>query len=366
MLIYIINFAVNMALGLLILGPHPREASNKRRAVYLIITAIQLALLCGLRAESVAYDTSNYIRVFNMSVKDLSSTEFNSARVEIGFYYLCQLIGLLGGTPTTLLLVCSLFIMGATCLFVYRHSDNVLFSVFILLCFPYYYTSFDIVRHYIAVAFFLLAYRYLEEKKPIRYAIIVMLGFVFHKVALFFLLVYLVRHLRNTPITWTLFFTGSVVLCFHAKDLARLVILVLERFANYTNENNTWLSGFGGGIKTAVLYGAILILTLILYNNLEEREERDEHALHYVLLLFCFSVVFINVRMMIRFMVAFIPLLAIAFPRLNNRENARDTKTATFITYAFLALGVFYHGFMLLTNWQNVVPYVSVFEQPIV
>lgn len=366
MLIYIINFAVNMALGLVILGPRPREASTKRRAVYLIITAIQLALLCGLRAEAVAYDTKNYIRVFNMSVKDLTSTEFNSARVDLGFYYLCQLIGLLGGTPTTLFLLCSLFIMGATCLFVYRHSDNVLLSVFILLSFPYYYTSFDIMRHYIAVAFFLLAYRYLEENRFIPYAIIVMLGFPFHKVAVFFLLVYLVRHLKNSPLTWASFFTGSVVLCFHAKDLARLIILVLERFANYTNEDNTWLSGYGGGIKTAVLYGAILIFTLILYNNLENKEERDERALHYVLLLFCFSVVFINVRMMIRFMVAFIPLLAIAFPRLNDRENARDTKTATFITYAFLALGVFYHGFMLLTNWQNVVPYVSVFEQPIV
>ena len=363
MLIYIINFVANMALGLAILGPHPREASPKRRAVYLIITALQLALLCGLRAECMAYDTKNYIRVFNLSVQDMTTGEFNSPRVELGFYYLCQLIGRLGGTPTTLFLICSLFIMGATCLFVYRHSENVLFSVFILLSFPYYYTSFDIMRHYIALAFFLLAYRYLEEKKFIPFAIIVMLGFPFHKVAVFFLLIYLVRYLKNSPLTWAFFFTGSVVFCFHAKEIAGLIVKVMERFANYTNEGNTWLSGFGGGIKTAVLYGAILTFALILYNNLESREECHERDLHYVLLLFCFSVVFINVRMMIRFMVSFIPLLAIAFPRLNNRENARDPKTATFITYAFLGLGLFYHAFMLWTNWQNIGPYVSIFEQ---
>ncbi|MBQ8174730.1 MAG: EpsG family protein [Clostridia bacterium] len=363
MLIYIVNFALNMALGFLSMGLHPREASAKRRAVYLAITAVQLALLCGLRGETVGFDTDNYIRIFDSSISDLTTGEYNSTRVELGFYYLCLLIGILGGDATTLLLLCAFFIMGATCLFIYRHSDNVLLSVFVILCFPFYYSSFDIVRHYVALSFFLLAYKYLEEKKPIPYFLIVLAGFIFHKVAVLFVFVYFIRHLRNTPITWALFGTGSVIFCFFTKDIARVVIDLAGRLSGYVSEESTWLSGFGGGIKTAVLYGAILILALILYNNLENREEKDERALHYVLILFCFSVVFINVRMMIRFIVTFIPLLAIAFPRLNAPENARDTKTTRYVTLAFMALGIFYHGFMLLTNWQNVVPYVSVFSQ---
>lgn len=362
MLVYIFNFAANMLLGFLVLGLKPREASKKRRAVYLTLTAIQLALLCGLRGPSVAYDTDNYLRIFENSVKDLTTGEFNSSRVELGYYYLCQLVGILGGTATTVNLLCSFFTMGASCLFLYRHSDNVLLSVFTLLCFPFYYTSFDIVRHYIAVAFFLLAYKYLEEKKPIRYFIIVMLGFVFHKVAIFFVFLYFIRNLKNSPISWALFGVGSVFFCFFTKDIARMVIDLAGRLSGYVSEESTWLSGFGGGIKTAVLYGGILILMLILYNNLENREVRDERALHNVLILFCFSVVFINVRMMIRFIVAFIPLLAIALPRLNDPDNARDKLTANYITVLFVALGIFYHGFMLATNWQNVVPYVSVFE----
>ncbi len=361
MLIYILNFTFDMALGLLILGMHPREAPPKRRAVYLVITAIQLALLCGLRAESVGYDTGNYIRMFNSNVADLETDRFNAWNIELGFYYLCQLIGLLGGNATVLFLVCSLFVMGATCLFLYRHSDNVLLSVFVILCFPFYYSSFDIVRHYMAVAFFLLAYRYLEEKKPIPYFLIVLAGMTFHKVAILFIFVYFIRHLRNSPLTWMLFGTGSLIFCFYTKEIARFVIDVSGRLAGYVTEDSSWLSGYGGGIKTAVLYGAILILTLILYNNLEDREEKDERALHYVLILFCFSVVFINVRMMIRFIILFIPLLAIAFPRLNAPENARDKSTAGYLTLAFVLLGVFYHGFMLLTNWQNVVPYIPVF-----
>ena len=362
MLIYILNFILNMGLGFLILGKNPRETTNTKKAIYLLITFVQLGLLSGLRGESVGYDTTNYYTAFSNSVSGLKEGLINPSGVEWGFYQLSLLIGALGGNASVLILVCALFIMGSCCLFIYRHSENVLMSVFIIMSFPYFYSSFDIVRHFIATSFFLLAYKYLENRKLIPYLILLLIGSQFHLVALFFIPLYFVRNLRNTPLTWGVAGVSSLVLCFFLKDMARIVISLVERWTHYMNDTSTWLEGFGGGIKTAVLYGALLLIALALYNNKKERGFRDECALHYVLLLFCFSVIFINVRMMTRFIMTFGALLAIAIPRLTSPDDTHSEQTANVLSVATVVLGLVYHGFMLFTNWQNVVPYVSIFS----
>ena len=291
-----------------------------------------------------------------------SNAAIKSSGVELGFYYLCLFIGALGGNAEVLILISALFITGSCCLFIYRHSENVLMSVFIIMSFPYFYSSFDIVRHFIATSFFLLAYKYLENRKLIPYLILLLIGSQFHLVALFFIPLYFVRNLRNTPLTWGVAGVSSLVLCFFLKDMARIVISLVERWTHYTNDTSTWLEGFGGGIKTAVLYGSILLIALALYNNKKERDFRDECALHYVLLLFCFSVVFINVPMMTRFIMTFGALLSIAIPRLASPTGTHDQKTANYLLAVFILLGLVYHAFMLSMSWQNVVPYVSIFS----
>ena len=50
--------------------------------------------------------------------------------------------------------------------------------------------------------------------------------------------------------------------------------------------------------------------------------------------------------------------LAIAIPRLFDKKNTHDLQIRNFVFVLFLIIGCVYHGFMLLTSWQNVVPYI--------
>ena len=158
MIIYIIFFLLNMLIGALLLNKKNKN-NPAHKSAYLIFTTLQYGILAGLRSINVGWDTITYSRLFSEVPDSFQAVAHTHFREEIGFNYLCSLIKICGGDYQTFLLITSIFIVGSCCIFIYRHSHNVLMSVFIILCFPYYYTSLDIIRHYLAVSFFLLGYK---------------------------------------------------------------------------------------------------------------------------------------------------------------------------------------------------------------
>jgi len=91
---------------------------------------------------------------------------------------------------------------------------------------------------------------------------------------------------------------------------------------------------------------------------LKDKSRKDMCAVNYVLLLFVFSIIFINARMMTRMIMTSIALLAIAMPQLLDASRTRSLQNRLLLKTGFVVIGLGYHAFMLLTNWQNVVPYI--------
>ena len=360
--IYIISFILNMLFGLsLNLNNQGRYNFNEininpiKRKIYLFVTAIQLGLICGFRSELMAYDTEEYKIIFDMCPSTWDTLFDKTSYVEVGFRVFCALIKIFGGEFQTMLIISSLFVMGSCCTFIYRHSKDVLLSVFIIISFPFFYSSFDIVRHFLATAFLLLGYKYVEERKFFKFLIFMFLGGLFQTGIWIFFPLYFAKTFKWN---WKIMFFAIISTALIFVLLKPIVIFITNLLGKSSGLESGWVGEFGGGIKTALMYGIILLLAITCFYQLKDPDQKDMTAVNYILLLFVSSVIFIQARMMTRVIMTLAAFLAIAMPQLLDKSRTKSDLNYFALKFSFIIIGFVYHAFLLLTNWQNVVPYI--------
>lgn len=363
MIIYIIFFVCNILFGLSLCFVGRKFYSNElnrnkiKRRIYLIVTTLQYGLLCGLRAISMGYDTFSYQIIFDMTPGSWSTLFVRTSYVEMGFSLLCSFVKILGGNYRTLLIICSLFSMGACCVFLNRYSNNVILSVFIIISFPFFYSQFDVIRHFLAVGCFLLAYKYIEEKKFIKYLVLILIGATFHKIVLLFIPLYFVRKIKFDATFVIIMFTITLLLYLFMTDIAFFIAEIMGKGGNQLIETG-FLGADAGGFKTMLMYVAILVLSFLAYLLIDEKKDTDRVYLFYIALVVVSSIVSMNARIAIRFIMSFVPLMSIAIPHLFSFKRTSSKKVMIALTICFMLIGLIYHGFMLISNWSNVVPYI--------
>jgi len=359
--IYIAVFLIEMLLGFIILGIHPQNASNRKKIIYLALTTAILGTLCGLRSSLVGYDTESYYISFERTSDTISGILSNEQHIETGFAALCTLVKVLGGNFTHLLLFCSFFIIGSFAIFVYRHSQNVLLSIFILMCFPYYYSSFDIIRHFMATSFLLLGYKYILNGKFVKYALLIIVGSVFQNTGLIYLLLYPLLRAKWSSKLFLSIGAGTLIIMLFATSIAGFVVEKTGRFSLIAEE---WVGQFAGGELTALMYFILFVLACLARNNIKYKSRECNMSIISVLLLFAFSLIFIESRIATRYIMTFSGLLTVAMPCLLDKEAATSKSLNSTLLLSFVVIGLLYHAFMLYTNWQNVVPYIPVMVYP--
>lgn len=353
MLVYIVNFILCMVVGIL-LGMYKEDASKKNKIIYLVYCTVQLGLLCGCRSVFVAYDTQSYFDIYDQVYNSWEHLFSRYGNLEIGYTVLNIGFKTLGIPFRCLLILSSLFITSSWCLFIYRHSRNVLFSVFLILCFPYYYYSFDIMRHFIAVSFVLLGYKYVKQRKIIPFAIFIILGSLFQRIALIFIVIYIIEIIPWNKIWLSILTVGSILTLAFQEQIYWLMEKILHKHIG-----GFWYGEFAGGIKTMIMYGTLAGLALfVYYKDCKEKTKECQVALGFIFCVFASSIMFVKAAIVIRILLAFLPFMAVGFPELlcngSNIVNAKRNKLE--IGYV-LAVGLAYHAFMMWYNVQNVIPY---------
>lgn len=331
------------------------DDKNKNKKVYLFITTLQYGLLAGFRDTVMSYDTSAYEIVFNRIYIGWDNLNANTSWIENGYYILCLAIKTLGGDFRILLIVSSIFIIASTSVFIYRHSKNVVLSVFFLISFPYFYTSMDIIRHYISLSWVLLGYKYVEEQKIIKYLMFILVGAQFHVFAYLMLPIYYFYKLKWNKLSIMIYLIGTILIYFFVGNVADIITaLIGKSVANYSY----WIGEDAGGIKTVFMYIIFAVIIWVSYNNLLQKNKNTDLALNSTMLLLSSAVIYTNSRLFIRVLVAILPFVAISIPEVLNINNAINKKVAFLSKTFIIIIGIAYHLYMLLNNWQNVVPYI--------
>ncbi len=241
---------------------------------YMILCSLALIFVMGLRSKYAGtMDTYFYTTVFEGAEKYFSLGEYlNHSKIfeeefffsEVGFSIYVWLIAQFFSNAQWLLLITAVIVVGATSNFISKNSKDPLVSWIVFVCLGSMTFAMNGMRQAIAMSICLLSYRYAREKKPIRFFLLVLLAVLFHKSAMIFALVYLMRNMKANFKTF-IFLTTVVVLFLAFAD--RLAFL----YDSMTGEDYATGESFeSGGIVTILIYIIAIVLPLLTYKRLKD------------------------------------------------------------------------------------------------
>ena len=358
MAIYFLYYGALVGIGVLLQLAGALK-SNRGRAAYLILVGITLTVIGGARDFSVSYDGTTYAEVFDkFAASAWIPPQKYTFFMEYGFYVLCKLIATLGGTARTMFWITSAFVAVSVCVFIYQNTRQTLFATVILLSFPFFYSSFDLIRYYLAVSIVLLAFQCAKNGSFFPYACLIALACLFHKTAIIFLTLYFLPKIRWNGLTVLLLLGCTVAVSAFAHPLAVFFSRIFQDYTSYVyGMNQNWIGSFAGGIKTAGMYLVVACIAGFAYGNLVEKTSAQNQYLGYVAITSALSVVFVTSSIAIRLLVTMLPFMSVGLAELLQIKASKDAKLQVFLQYITVLLCVAYHSFLIMNNWQHIVPY---------
>lgn len=154
------------------------------------IPAFFLSIFVGMRGVVSGYDYLVYKYFYELNYKE------NPYGYELLFVYSRNLVKALGGDYNIFILILGIFFVLGTCYIFNRYSENPSLVLLIYLSTFFFWHNFNILRNFVAIILFYFALKFILEKKPIHYFILIIIGINFHKTALILLPFYFIGDLR--------------------------------------------------------------------------------------------------------------------------------------------------------------------------
>jgi len=160
--------------------------------------------------------------------------------------------------PQLFFIVTSFIIVYLTYRTVKRHSCNIMLSTLIFLSLPLYFlNSLSIIRQYVAVSIIFYAYTFIKERQLLKFLLAALLAALFHKSAIFAVVLYWLYDLKLTTVHYViLFFLGLV-----SSSLSyNLVELIAPQYLTYLDRK----VGVGGNMILLLfqLAGFFMLFTI--------------------------------------------------------------------------------------------------------
>ena len=217
---------------------------------WLILAALPMAFVSGFRWD-VGVDSLNYFYVYSNILYGYNT------HVEIGFELLCRALLLITEDVSLLFLVCAVITTTLVIAAVRRGSSDYFLSVFLYIALGYFFYSMNSIRHYMALAIFLFAYRWLKEKKLLPYIAAVLAAACFHKIALVALPLYFLLNIKWKPYWYAVFGGGLLAVSFFHRQILDFIYQFV--FGFYQSIEAEYVSVSWFNIAVALALSALVL-----------------------------------------------------------------------------------------------------------
>ncbi len=212
--IFIVNYLLILFWGVVLLYARRQEDTlgkkKQRKQLFVALACLQWILISGLRSDMVGADTETYMQLFRAH----SAMRWDTLFQQIGLYFrspdmelayepayllLEKLIGTFTSSHTVYKFIIAIIFMTALGNYVYRYSDDPCMSF--LLYNALFYNMFSLTgyRQVVAVALVgLYGYQFIRQRRPIPFLICLVIGSLFHRTTLIFILFYLLGNKKIT------------------------------------------------------------------------------------------------------------------------------------------------------------------------
>ncbi len=142
-------------------------------SIFLILFAVSACRL------NVGNDYAKYVEFMHLIACDA----YNYVPTEAGFNALVAVLYRLAGNENFLLVfgVFAFLTIGLFLKAMYEQSDSFGLSFFLFMAFGFYFSTFNTVRYYLALALALYSVKYVLKKEWVKFLLLVLLGSTFHK-----------------------------------------------------------------------------------------------------------------------------------------------------------------------------------------
>lgn len=249
-----------------------RNDIDYRRKFICAWSGTLMFLFSALHNEKVGIDMWTYYRLYKqdsvMSFGEILAADhhFEQGRDKT-FHVLMHLLSFISDNPQIMIVFIGLVLSIAVCVLFYRYSCDPGLSLLMFICFREFAFTVTGLRQALAMAFTFSSIKYIEEKKPMRFFILVLIAGLFHASALVFVFAYPIARIRKSKtLVLSAIFASAVAISLGKSTLGRFmsaVPLLGVRFAGKiaAAENAT------SGTTMLIIYFVITLIGLYLVNR---------------------------------------------------------------------------------------------------
>lgn len=205
MLIYYILYSF-FGISTVIVGSPGIKDKERAQKTSFVICIIALILLFGLRHPSMGndlhYGMSNgylgsFMQIGHYSWKSVLSG-IQIRNYEYGFILFNKIIYSIYPHQQALLLGCAVVSWSLLGYTIYKNTDSPIMSLVIYMGLPSLLMMFSGLRQTLAFSIAAFSFNFIKEKKPIKFIITVLVAWLFHSSAFFFLVAYPCYYIKRT------------------------------------------------------------------------------------------------------------------------------------------------------------------------
>jgi hypothetical protein len=353
MAVYLLNFLSIPIYDLII---------KKRKKLLLFIIALQTFLILALRSETLGVDLADSYKIFyehyrTMPLKDIIlgfrplGVSAHDYGVESGYVLLNYIIGKLGFSFHSFLVIYAAIVVIGVSVFISRYCEDVALGFATFIAIGGFVSSFGILRQSLGLVILLFALPSLVHRKFWKYCLFVFLAGLFHSALLIAIALYFLTMLKANRALYIAMIGGSVALVFLTPLVYNAVIFpILAKMNKYY-----YLGAFEWNNMFAVML--LFAILIMIFYKLDRSGKKGDTAMQCGFLfalplqaLSFYIPVFSRLAgaVFIHFLCALIPATVASFETRSQKFQAR--------TIAYTGLLLFYL-YVLLTD-DYIVPYV--------
>lgn len=231
-----------------------RNGQSKNKA---IISGIVLFAIMGFKSSSIGNDTPSYLEFFNR-LNRMSTLFDANTRFEKGYQLYNKLIGYFFKDSQALFIITALICVACIIYGISQYSINWQYSLFLFVGLRFYYFFLSGLRQSIAVSIIFVSYKFLKERKYIKYVALILLASTFHFSALIFIFAWPISRMKLNQSSIVKLVVGiGIVYIFFSPILNKVLSYLPIYYSHYTKttafEGNNLANYIGAVIPCTVL-----------------------------------------------------------------------------------------------------------------
>ena len=337
--------------------------NNLIRNILTLILVSYLFVITAWRNYSVGTDTINYISFFDYLGSPTTKVDFFNffemvqSRFEYGYILLNKIVYHFTQNPRYLLIVSSIIIYCALYIFVRQLSQDPYLSLTMFVSMGYMASSMNTMRQSVAIAFVMLSYVSIIKYQNYFWGIIyIFCGFLFHKTALIFLIIVLLKNWKYSKKNVLFLLVGSIFVSILYGKFSGVINQI-----NYTDYSNSGItSGYLGIVVNILIILIFIVVGNIAKKNVDFSSDSGENNILQLLIIIAIGIYLVsfNFSQLTRIAMYFQLAMMIYVP--NVLSSVKDNKLKIYLylfSYSIL-VSYFFVVLVVRPNWSNITPYL--------